>query len=145
MNDLLLSNDLAWSERKKNLLSNPRNSFYLFFSVEKKKREKKNGITFLWFLKIIFNLSLKSKSDRPILIFKIDETLPWFIIFHGSRRLGDMVSDNEITHPCQNYVCHVITIHFRISTLLKGMNPFVLPAMDWIVPLRFYKDSFGIK
>ena len=26
------------------------------------------------------------------------------------------------------------------------MNPFLLPAMDWIVPIQFfYKDSFDIK
>ena len=37
-------------------------------------------------------------------------------------------------------------VHFRANTLGKGMNPIILPAMGWIVPLLFfYKDGFGIK
>ena len=36
-------------------------------------------------------------------------------------------------------------IHFRTSTLEKGMNPFILPTMGYIVPLLSRKDGFGIK
>ena len=37
-------------------------------------------------------------------------------------------------------------VHFRVNTLEKGMNPLILPAMGWIVPLMFFSEnSFGIK
>ena len=36
-------------------------------------------------------------------------------------------------------------VHFRTNALAKGMNPFILPALNWIVPLLFYKDGYGIK
>ena len=37
-------------------------------------------------------------------------------------------------------------VHFRTSTLGKVMNPLILPAMGWIVPLLFFKEnSFGIE
>ena len=37
-------------------------------------------------------------------------------------------------------------LHFRANTLGKCMNPLILPAMGWIVPLLFFKEnSFGIK
>ena len=37
-------------------------------------------------------------------------------------------------------------VHFRTNTLWKVMNPLILPAMGYIVPLLFiYKDGFGIK
>ena len=29
-------------------------------------------------------------------------------------------------------------VHFRADTLGKGMNPLILPAMGWIVPLLFF-------
>ena len=29
-------------------------------------------------------------------------------------------------------------IHFRANTLGKGMNPLILPAMGWIVPLLLF-------
>ena len=37
-------------------------------------------------------------------------------------------------------------VHFRTSTLAKGMNPLILPAMGKIVLLLlFWKDDFGIR
>ena len=37
-------------------------------------------------------------------------------------------------------------VHFRTNTLGKGMNPVILPAMGYIVPLLFfYENGFGIK
>ena len=37
-------------------------------------------------------------------------------------------------------------VHFRANTRGKGMNPLILPAMGWIVPLLFFwKNSIGIK
>ena len=37
-------------------------------------------------------------------------------------------------------------VHFRENTPEKGMNPLVLPAMGWIVPLLFFlENGFGIK
>ena len=37
-------------------------------------------------------------------------------------------------------------VHFRANTLGKGMNPLILPAMDYIVPLLFfYENGFGIE
>ena len=37
-------------------------------------------------------------------------------------------------------------VHFRANTLGKGMNPLILPAMGWIVPLLFFlENGFGIK
>ena len=37
-------------------------------------------------------------------------------------------------------------VHFRANILGKGMNPIILPAMGWIVPLlSFYENGFGIK
>ena len=36
--------------------------------------------------------------------------------------------------------------HFWANTLGKGMNPLILPAMGWIVPLLFFlENGFGIK
>ena len=35
---------------------------------------------------------------------------------------------------------------FRVNTLAKGMNPLILPAMSYIVPLLFFKENgFGIE
>ena len=37
-------------------------------------------------------------------------------------------------------------VHFRANTLGKGMNPLILPAMGYIVPLLFFEENvFGIK
>ena len=37
-------------------------------------------------------------------------------------------------------------VQFWSNTLGKGMNPLILPAMGWIVPLLFFqKSGFGIK
>ena len=37
-------------------------------------------------------------------------------------------------------------IHFWANTLVKGMNPLILPAMGQIVPLLFFSENgFGIK
>ena len=37
-------------------------------------------------------------------------------------------------------------VHFWTNTLGKGMNLLILSAMDWIVPLLFFKENgFGIK
>ena len=37
-------------------------------------------------------------------------------------------------------------IHFRANTFGKDMNPLILPAMGWIVPVLFFsKNGFGIK
>ena len=37
-------------------------------------------------------------------------------------------------------------VHFRANTQGKGMNPLILPAMGWIVPLLFFlENGFGIK
>ena len=37
-------------------------------------------------------------------------------------------------------------VHFRTNIHGKGMNPLILPAISWILPLLFFsKDGFGIK
>ena len=37
-------------------------------------------------------------------------------------------------------------VHFWTNAHGKGMNPFILPALDYIVPLLFfYKGSFGFE
>ena len=37
-------------------------------------------------------------------------------------------------------------IHFWTTTLWKGINPLILPAMGWIVQLLFFlKEGFGIE
>ena len=37
-------------------------------------------------------------------------------------------------------------VHFLANTLGKGMNPLILPAMGYIVPLLFfYENGFAIK
>ena len=42
------------------------------------------------------------------------------------------------------HLCYYV--HFQTSTYGKGMNYFIPPAMDWIIPqLVFYKNGFGIK
>ena len=36
-------------------------------------------------------------------------------------------------------------VNFRANTLGKGMHPLILPVMDQIVPLLFFKENgFGI-
>ena len=50
---------------------------------------------------------------------------------------GAEVSEFEL--QSRNYV------HFRTNTFGKGMNPFILPSVGWIVSLLFFKDSFGIQ
>ena len=37
-------------------------------------------------------------------------------------------------------------VHFQTNTLGKGMNPLILPAMGYIVPLLFFlENGFGIE
>ena len=37
-------------------------------------------------------------------------------------------------------------VHFRISTLWKGMKPYIPSTMGWMVPLLlFYEDGFGFE
>ena len=37
-------------------------------------------------------------------------------------------------------------VHFRIYTLKKDVNPLILPAIGYTVPLLFFlKEDFGIK
>ena len=37
-------------------------------------------------------------------------------------------------------------VHFRANSFGKGMNPLILQAMGWIVPLLFFlENGFGIK
>ena len=49
-----------------------------------------------------------------------------------------VVSEFELRSLCY--------VHFRTNTSGKGMNPFISPAMRYVVPLVvFCKDGFGIK
>ena len=65
-----------------------------------------------------------------------------FVPFRGGCPRGIMEKelDYELGLQSRYYV------QFRTNTLEKGMNPLVLQAMGWIVPLLFFKkDWFGIK
>ena len=45
-----------------------------------------------------------------------------------------------------NFSCFIVSTFELINTLGKGMNPFIVQAMGWMVILLFiYKDGFGIK
>ena len=58
---------------------------------------------------------------------------------------GIMANKLDCSIVVSKLECHSrYYIHFWINTPSKGMNPFMLTDMGWIVLLLFYKDSFGI-
>ena len=74
----------------------------------------------------------------------------WWKTFHqfsrGSPR-GVMVKTMDCGIVVSEFVLQSrYYVHSRENTRGKGMNPLILPAMDWVVPLLFFTENrFGIK
>ena len=61
------------------------------------------------------------------------------ILFKGGCPRGVMVKAMDCGIVVREFVLQSrYYVHFRTNTLGKGMNPLILPAMGYIVPLLFF-------